>query len=64
MKYVVAKLNQRTEELSYRVYMTDCAAILSHRDNRWYDMLHPSDSGDEYQTAIDNFYSDFKGKEE
>lgn len=45
--------------------MTDCAAILSHRDNRWYDMLHPEvDSVDEYQTAIDNFYSDFRGKEE
>ena len=44
--------------------MTDCAAILSRRDSRWYDMLHPTDSGDEYQTAIDNFYSDFKGKEE
>jgi hypothetical protein len=44
--------------------MTDCAAILSRRESRWYDTLHPSDSVDEYQTAIDNFYSDFRGKEE
>lgn len=44
--------------------MSDCMAIMARTDKRWYDMLHPSDSGDEYQTAIDNFYSDFRGKEE
>lgn len=44
--------------------MTDCMAMIAHAEKRWYDMLHPSDSVDEYKTAIDNFYSDFKGKED
>lgn len=45
--------------------MSDCMAIMARTDKRWYDILHPEvDSGDEYQTAIDNFYSDFRGKEE
>ncbi len=64
MKYVVAKVNQRTEELSYRVYITDCMTKIARTDIRWYDLLHPTDSGDEYQTALQNFYSDFGGKED
>lgn len=59
MRYVIAKANQHNEELSYRVYMTDCMARIAQTDRRWYDMLHPTDSGNEYQTALKNFYSDF-----
>ena len=60
MRYVVAKVNQCTEELSYKVYMTDCMAMIAHAEKRWYDLLHPVDNENEYQTAIDNFYSDFR----
>lgn len=44
--------------------MTDCMAKIARTDIRWYDLLHPADSGDEYQTALQNFYFDFGGKED
>jgi hypothetical protein len=35
---------------------------LSRAEKRWYDLLNPVDEGEQLQTALDNFYSDFKGK--
>ena len=39
-------------------------AIIAKADKRWIDILHPEEPENEYQTAINNFYSDFGGKEE
>lgn len=39
MRYCAAKVNQHNEELSYKIYMTDCIAAIARTDKRWYDLL-------------------------
>ena len=35
-------MNQHNEELSYKIYMTDCAAAMARAEKRWYDLLTAS----------------------
>lgn len=62
IKYIIAKSEEKHITDSYRYYVTDCLMALSRAEKRWYDLLNPVDEGEQLQTALDNFYSDFKGK--
>lgn len=64
IRYCNAKIAEKRRNESYQNYIADCMAIIAKVDKRWIDILHPEEPENEYQTAINNFYSDFGGKEE
>jgi hypothetical protein len=64
IKYFLAKINEKRRNDSFRYYVTDCLQAIAQVEERWRDMLNPVDEGDEYEKALNNFYSDFNRKEE
>jgi hypothetical protein len=52
--------------LSYKTYVTDVLAALAQRNgieikSRWYDVLYGERTENEAETALNKFYSDFRG---
>jgi hypothetical protein len=62
INYILAEINRKYRYDSYQYYITDCLYVLARVDRRWYDIINPVEEKDQLQTALDNFYSDFKGK--
>lgn len=68
MRYVIAKVNQRNEDLCYKVYITDCLSNLARVPERWYDFINGENEEqkrqEEAERAIQVLRDSFYGKEE
>lgn len=54
MRYVAARLEQESRDLTYRIYMSDAAMVLAHLDRRYADIFKPEEkrSADEIKASI------------
>lgn len=67
IKYILAKVKEKYETKSYRVYVTEVLKHLAEHndikvDESWCDLIDGNVKADnEAETALTNFYSDLRG---
>lgn len=57
MRYCRSKCEQMEEELTYKVFVTDCLSVLTNTDARYYDVINEEEiietrTGDEIKETI------------